>query len=92
MENNLMELFKYYDVAVNCKTFDDYQRFMELCENEGIEWSDGTLPTETDEWYCFKEDTCIDCDSSDLTLMCANSKFFKEVKEQYKIIDAKEFM
>ena len=46
MKNFNWEAFKKGSIAVLCVNRKDYDSFMQHCENEGLKWASGELPTQ----------------------------------------------
>ena len=46
------------DIAVYCSTEAKAEKFLEVCERQGITWSTGEKPTDIMMWKDFKNHTC----------------------------------
>ena len=55
--SELMERFKSGKIAVNCRTEEAAKKFLQECEDEGLEWACGDKPTSLNWWRSCRENT-----------------------------------
>jgi hypothetical protein len=53
------DAFKSGKIAVHCDTEEKAKAFLAECEQRGLRWHDGQLPTKINPWSDEKVDTCI---------------------------------
>ncbi len=83
------ERFKNEKIAVNVRSQKQYDDFMKMCEERGLKWRDGDLPTKDNQYKCYKENTCIDLNNLTGLSYCD----IDSCKNYgYKIITYKDFM
>ncbi|HHX69281.1 MAG TPA: hypothetical protein GX708_14695, partial [Gallicola sp.] len=83
------ERFKNEKIVVNVRSQKQYDDFMKMCEEQGLQWNSGDLPTEINVYNRHQEDTCI-------TVANFNSLFYLDIdfykNNDYKIITYKDFL
>lgn len=45
-------------IAVNCTTESDADKFLKMCEERGLIWGSGALPTSKNNWEHYEHKTC----------------------------------
>jgi hypothetical protein len=87
------ERFKNEKIAVNVRSQKQYGDFMKMCEEQGLQWNSGDLPTKyPTKYYVYnyhKENTCITLNNLKRLTYC-DIDFYKN--NGYKIITYKDFM
>ena len=89
MNKSLFNRFMADKAAVNVKTQDEYNQFMQLLEKEtDLTWWNGKKPTEIRKWVICMENTCIRC--------VDNCIFFEDIayfeQNNYEIIAFSDLM
>ena len=54
-----IEIFKNEKIVVNVRSQKQYDEFMKMCEEQGLKWGSGDLPTKQNIYNHYKENTCI---------------------------------
>jgi|GEM_PF-3221855 len=92
MNKKLWEQFKNGEkIAINCRTEEEAEEFMELCEKHDIKWNSGGNATEDTNWGDRREKTCYTNKFDDCTgLGYAGIKLCKN--EGLQIITCTELM
>lgn len=58
MNKTLWNKFLNGQLAVNCRTENQAKKFLKYCEEQGIRWASGSLPTKAGPyWDAYKENT-----------------------------------
>ena len=60
LEDNLMKFSELIDkdIAVHCSTKSKSEKFLKVCEQQGITWFTGEKPTSVILWEDFQTNTC----------------------------------
>lgn len=58
MNNKLWNEFIEGKAVVNCKTKDEAEKFLKICEGKNIRWVGEGLATDHNNWDTYKESTC----------------------------------
>lgn len=83
------ERFKNEKIVINVRSPKQYDDFMKMCEEQGLKWSGGNLPTKQYYYNFYKEETCINLNNLKELSYC-DIDFYKNYG--YKIITYKDFM
>ncbi len=83
------ERFKNEKIAVNVRSQKQYDDFMKMCEEQGLKWWSGVLPTEQNIYNYWEEETCINLNNLS-NLSYSDINYYKD--NYYKIITYKDFI
>lgn len=83
------ERFKNEKIVVNVRSQKQYDEFMKMCEEQGLRWSTGYLPTKQNIYNNYKENTCIDLNNLKCLYYCDINSY---KNDGYKIITYEDFM
>ena len=83
------ERFKNEQIVVNVRSQKQYDDFMKMCEEQGLKWYNGDLPTEINFYNDYEEEICIKVTNLTRLTYC-NINSYKN--DGYKIITYKDFM
>lgn len=83
------ERFKNEKTVINVRSQKQYDDFMKMCEEQGLKWGLGNLPTKDNVYNDYKEETCINLNNL-MWLSYSSINYFK--KAGYKIITYKDFI
>ena len=83
------ERFKNEEIVVNVRSQKQYDDFMKMCEEQGLKWYNGDLPTEINFYNDYEEEICIKVTNLTRLTYC-NINSYKN--DGYKIITYKDFI
>ena len=83
------ERFTNEQIVVNVRSQKQYDAFMKMCEEQGLQWNSGVLPTNNDVYNYWEEETCINLNNLS-NLSYSDINYYKD--NYYKIITYKDFM